>query len=206
MQRERLICWLSFSLVLLVFLNMMLFYKLWMLEYSAQSLTTWQGLRLHERYTHTHTQSAHTPFTFLAPIYTKLIYYREPYLTDILENDLIYRCRNEWSFAGVIWRSHTNTRIQLQTCTCTWTLGNMHTKLYPYDCVLTQLTVFPSKLPQTQMEWAQLLEAQQRYHDAELQKWREIIKSSVVLLDQVQQRICLLLFGVMGRQCMCNFV
>lgn len=35
------------------------------------------------------------------------------------------------------------------------------------------------------MEWAQLLEAQQRYHDAELQKWREIIKSSVVLLDQV---------------------
>lgn len=36
------------------------------------------------------------------------------------------------------------------------------------------------------MEWAQLLEAQQRYHDAELQKWREIIKSSVVLLDQVE--------------------
>lgn len=46
--------------------------------------------------------------------------------------------------------------------------------------------VFASKLPQTQMEWAQLLEAQQRYHDAELQKWREIIKSSVVLLDQVK--------------------
>lgn len=38
------------SLVLLVFLNVMLFYKLWMLEYSAQSLTSWQGLRLHERY------------------------------------------------------------------------------------------------------------------------------------------------------------
>jgi hypothetical protein len=35
------------------------------------------------------------------------------------------------------------------------------------------------------MEWAQLLESQQLYHDAELQKWREIIKSSVVLLDQV---------------------
>lgn len=46
--------------------------------------------------------------------------------------------------------------------------------------------MFASKLPQTQMEWAQLLEAQQRYHDAELQKWREIIKSSVVLLDQVK--------------------
>lgn len=47
--------------------------------------------------------------------------------------------------------------------------------------------LFPSKLPQTQMEWAQLLEAQQRYHDAELQKWREIVKSSVVLLDQVPE-------------------
>ncbi len=44
---------------------------------------------------------------------------------------------------------------------------------------------FSSKPPQTQMEWAQLLESQQRYHDAELQKWREIIKSSVLLLDQV---------------------
>ena len=48
---------LSSSLVLLVFLNMMLFYKLWMLEYSAQSLTTWQGLRLHERCIHTRTHS-----------------------------------------------------------------------------------------------------------------------------------------------------
>lgn len=46
-----------FSLVLLVFLNMMLFYKLWMLEYSAQSLTTWQGLRLHERYVHIDTNA-----------------------------------------------------------------------------------------------------------------------------------------------------
>lgn len=45
------VCAFVLSLVLLVFLNMMLFYKLWMLEYSAQSLTTWQGLRLHERYT-----------------------------------------------------------------------------------------------------------------------------------------------------------
>ncbi|XP_077104621.1 protein Aster-B isoform X2 [Siphateles boraxobius] len=89
------------SLVLLVFLNVMLFYKLWMLEYSAQSLTSWQGLRLHE-----------------------------------------------------------------------------------------------SKLPQTQMEWAQLLESQQRYHDAELQKWREIIKSSVLLLDQMKDSLLNLQKGV----------
>lgn len=58
--------------------------------------------------------------------------------------------------------------------------------LYAHWCHAC-LAVFASKLPQTQMEWAQLLEAQQRYHDAELQKWREIIKSSVVLLDQVKR-------------------
>ncbi|XP_076875413.1 protein Aster-B isoform X4 [Brachyhypopomus gauderio] len=79
----------SFVLVLLVFLNMMLFYKLWMLEHTTQSLA-----------------SLHSP-------------------------------RPE------------------------------------------------SKLPQTQVEWAQLLESQQRYHDKELEKWREIIKSSVLLLDEV---------------------
>uniref|UniRef100_A0A665UHA1 VASt domain-containing protein n=1 Tax=Echeneis naucrates TaxID=173247 RepID=A0A665UHA1_ECHNA len=98
---SKLLLIISFVLVLLVFLNMMLFYKLWMLEYSAQSLTTWQGLRLHE-----------------------------------------------------------------------------------------------SKLPQTQMEWSQLLEAQQRYHDAELQKWREIIKSSVVLLDQMKDSLLNLQRGI----------
>ncbi|XP_037316217.2 protein Aster-B isoform X2 [Pungitius pungitius] len=98
---SKLLLIISFVLVLLVFLNMMLFYKLWMLEYSTQSLTTWQGLRLHE-----------------------------------------------------------------------------------------------SKLPQTQMEWAQLLEAQQRFHDAELQKWREIIKSSVVLLDQMKDSLLNLQRGI----------
>ncbi|XP_069003771.1 protein Aster-B isoform X1 [Embiotoca jacksoni] len=98
---SKLLLIISFVLVLLVFLNMMLFYKLWMLEYSAQSLTTWQGLRIHE-----------------------------------------------------------------------------------------------SKLPQTQMEWAQLLEAQQRYHDAELLKWREIIKSSVVLLDQMKDSLLNLQRGI----------
>lgn len=44
----------------------------------------------------------------------------------------------------------------------------------------------PLRLPQSQTEWAQLLESQQKYHDTELQKWREIIKSSVMLLDQVR--------------------
>lgn len=98
---SKLLLIISFVLVLLVFLNMLLFYKLWMLEYSAQSLTTWQSLRIHE-----------------------------------------------------------------------------------------------SKLPQTQMEWAQLLEAQQRYHDTELQKWREIIKSSVALLDQMKDSLLNLQRGI----------
>ncbi|XP_029537138.2 protein Aster-B isoform X2 [Oncorhynchus nerka] len=98
---SKLLLIISFVLVLLVFLNMMLFYKLWMLEYSAQHLTTWQGLRIHE-----------------------------------------------------------------------------------------------SKLPQTQMEWAQLLESQQLYHDAELQKWRKIIKSSVVLLDQMKGSLLNLQRGI----------
>ncbi|KAK1900124.1 Protein Aster-B [Dissostichus eleginoides] len=90
---SKLLLIISFVLVLLVFLNMMLFYKLWMLEYSTQSLTT-------------------------------------------------------------------------------------------------------CKLPQTQMEWAQLLEAQQRFHDSELQKWREIIKSSVVLLDQMKDSLLNLQRGI----------
>ncbi|XP_057176627.1 protein Aster-B isoform X4 [Triplophysa rosa] len=84
----------SSVLVLLVFLNIMLFYKLWMLEYTAQTLTSWHNLRSQE-----------------------------------------------------------------------------------------------SKLPQTQIEWAQLLESQQRYHENELEKWREIIKSSVLLLDEMRESL-----------------
>uniref|UniRef100_A0A4W5P5C4 GRAM domain containing 1B n=1 Tax=Hucho hucho TaxID=62062 RepID=A0A4W5P5C4_9TELE len=91
---SKLLLIISFVLVLLVFLNMMLFYKLWMLEYTTQSLTSWHGIRPQE-----------------------------------------------------------------------------------------------SKLPQTQLEWAQLLESQQRYHDDDLQKWKEIIKSSVMLLDEMKDSL-----------------
>ncbi|XP_015670347.1 protein Aster-B [Protobothrops mucrosquamatus] len=97
-------CVICFSLVLLVILNMLLFYKLWMLEYTTQTLTAWQGLRLQER------------------------------------------------------------------------------------------------LPQSQTEWAQLLESQQKYHDTELQKWREIIKSSVVLLDQMKDSLINLQKGIGSRE------
>ncbi|XP_071392202.1 protein Aster-B-like [Centroberyx affinis] len=53
-----------------------------------------------------------------------------------------------------------------------------------------------SKHPQTQLEWAQLLESQQRYHDDELQKWKEIIKSSVLLLDEMKNSLLNLQKGV----------
>ncbi|XP_068080121.1 protein Aster-B isoform X8 [Danio rerio] len=98
---SKLLLIISSVLVLLVFLNLMLFYKLWMLEYTAQSLASWQGLRSHE-----------------------------------------------------------------------------------------------SKLPQTQIEWAQLLESQQRYHESELEKWREIIKSSVLLLDEMRESLMKLQKGI----------
>ena len=62
-------------------------------------------------------------------------------------------------------------------------------------CVCFSLSPSLSKLPQTQMEWAQLLESQQRYHDDELQKWKEIIKSSVMLLDEVRQPISRILMA-----------
>ncbi|CAI9574567.1 unnamed protein product, partial [Staurois parvus] len=90
-------------LVLLVMLNVMLFYKLWMLEYSTQALSTWQGLRLQE------------------------------------------------------------------------------------------------SLPQSQAEWTQLLESQQKHHDTELQKWRQIVKSSVMLLDQMKDSLINLQNGIVSR-------
>ncbi|XP_030009931.1 protein Aster-B-like isoform X3 [Sphaeramia orbicularis] len=46
-----------------------------------------------------------------------------------------------------------------------------------------------SKIPQTQLEWVQLLDSQQRYHDDELEKWKEIIKSSVLLLDELRDSL-----------------
>ncbi|XP_036994194.1 protein Aster-B isoform X1 [Artibeus jamaicensis] len=100
---SKLLLVISCVLVLLVLLNVMLFYKLWMLEYTTQTLTAWQGLRLQER------------------------------------------------------------------------------------------------LPQSHTEWAQLLESQQKYHDTELQKWREIIKSSVMLLDQMKDSLIDLQNGIRSR-------
>ncbi|XP_069470192.1 protein Aster-B isoform X3 [Ambystoma mexicanum] len=100
---SKLLLVISCVLVLLVILNLMLFYRLWMLEYTTQTLTAWQGLRLQDR------------------------------------------------------------------------------------------------LPQSQNEWAHLLESQQKYHESELQKWRETIKSSVMLLDQMKNSLINLQSGIGAR-------
>ncbi|MGH0159225.1 UNVERIFIED_CONTAM: hypothetical protein FKN15_069520 [Acipenser sinensis] len=42
------------------------------------------------------------------------------------------------------------------------------------------------KLPQTASEWAQILELQKQFHKAEVCKWKQILKSSVGLLDEMK--------------------
>uniref|UniRef100_A0A8C5DDI5 VASt domain-containing protein n=1 Tax=Gouania willdenowi TaxID=441366 RepID=A0A8C5DDI5_GOUWI len=42
-----------------------------------------------------------------------------------------------------------------------------------------------SPLPQTSSEWAQVLQLQRQFHQAQLSKWQHILQSSVSLLDQV---------------------
>ncbi|KAM5184922.1 protein Aster-B isoform X2 [Marmota monax] len=124
---SKLLLVISCVLVLLVILNMMLFYKLWMLEYTTQTLTAWQGLRLQER-----------------------------------------------------------------------GLGAQESPLSITPAAGAPL-LLPHRLPQSQTEWAQLLESQQKYHDTELQKWREIIKSSVMLLDQMKDSLINLQNGIRSR-------
>lgn len=45
-----------------------------------------------------------------------------------------------------------------------------------------------SPLPQTAGEWAQVLQLQRQFHQAQLNKWQQILQSSVTLLDQVSVR------------------
>ncbi|XP_043935294.1 protein Aster-A [Protopterus annectens] len=79
------------SLVVLVILNMMLFYRMWSLEHTAQTLESWQAYALSE-----------------------------------------------------------------------------------------------GKFPKTAVEWAKILELQKRFHNAEVQKWKQILKASVGLLDEMK--------------------
>uniref|UniRef100_A0A3B4UBD9 GRAM domain containing 1A n=1 Tax=Seriola dumerili TaxID=41447 RepID=A0A3B4UBD9_SERDU len=44
-------------------------------------------------------------------------------------------------------------------------------------------------LPQTAGEWAQVLQLQRQFHQAQLSKWQQILQSSVTLLDQMKQSL-----------------
>ncbi|XP_049585279.1 protein Aster-A isoform X2 [Syngnathus scovelli] len=46
-----------------------------------------------------------------------------------------------------------------------------------------------SPLPQTAGEWAQVLQLQRQFHQAQLSKWQQILQSSVALLDQMKQSL-----------------
>ncbi|XP_018582497.2 protein Aster-A isoform X4 [Scleropages formosus] len=46
-----------------------------------------------------------------------------------------------------------------------------------------------SPLPQTASEWAQVLQLQRQFHQAQLSKWQQILQSSVALLDQMKQSL-----------------
>lgn len=46
-----------------------------------------------------------------------------------------------------------------------------------------------SPLPQTAGEWAQVLQLQRQFHQAQLGKWQQILQSSVTLLDQMKHSL-----------------
>lgn len=43
-----------------------------------------------------------------------------------------------------------------------------------------------SKFPQTAAEWAEILALQKQFHSVEVHKWRQILRASVQLLDEVR--------------------
>ncbi|KAK5614054.1 hypothetical protein CRENBAI_011772 [Crenichthys baileyi] len=50
-------------------------------------------------------------------------------------------------------------------------------------------SVTDSPLPQTAGEWAQVLQLQRQFHQAQLSKWQQILQSSVSLLDQMKHSL-----------------
>lgn len=57
-------------------------------------------------------------------------------------------------------------------------------------------SVSDSPLPQTAGEWAQVLQLQRQFHQAQLSKWQQILQSSVTLLDQMKQSLEKLHHGI----------
>ncbi|KAL3059903.1 hypothetical protein OYC64_014493 [Pagothenia borchgrevinki] len=57
-------------------------------------------------------------------------------------------------------------------------------------------SVADSPLPQTAEEWAQVLQLQRQFHQAQLSKWQQILQSSVTLLDQMKHSLEKLHHGI----------
>uniref|UniRef100_A0A7N9AUX2 GRAM domain containing 1A n=1 Tax=Mastacembelus armatus TaxID=205130 RepID=A0A7N9AUX2_9TELE len=81
-----------------------------------------------------------------------------------------------------------SVRIQLLTCSGCFLLLLAIDILMMWlllFCSLPETPIFLSPLPQTAGEWAQVLQLQRQFHQAQLSKWQQILQSSVTLLDQV---------------------
>ncbi len=75
------------------------------------------------------------------------------------------------------WHSYSLTDRYGQT---EWLYTHTHT----HTCWFCTVSLC-SPLPQTAGEWAQVLQIQRQFHQAQMNKWQQILQSSVTLLDQV---------------------
>ncbi|KAK2102452.1 Protein Aster-A [Saguinus oedipus] len=48
------------------------------------------------------------------------------------------------------------------------------------------LALAKGKIPQTATEWAEILALQKQFHSVEVHKWRQILRASVELLDEMK--------------------
>ncbi|KAM9299187.1 protein Aster-A [Gastrophryne carolinensis] len=57
--------------------------------------------------------------------------------------------------------------------------------------------VSQGRFPQTSADWAEILELQKRFHNAEVQKWKQTLRASVQLLDEMRSSLQRLQQGVL---------
>uniref|UniRef100_A0A8D0CWB3 GRAM domain containing 1A n=1 Tax=Sander lucioperca TaxID=283035 RepID=A0A8D0CWB3_SANLU len=118
--------------------------------------------------------------------------------------------KNTWSGIEEYYRHMGESHawpLSVYLCIHTWPRNPLFSGLKKRDDTVTNFnnsalllfspfplsTSFPllSPLPQTAGEWAQVLQLQRQFHQAQLSKWQQILQSSVTLLDQVCARVCL---------------
>lgn len=58
--------------------------------------------------------------------------------------------------------------------------------------------VSQGRFPQTSADWAEILELQKRFHNAEVQKWKQTLQASVQLLDEMRLSLQRLQQGVLA--------